>query len=238
MSITKKDFIHIINETLTENPLHTTGNDSQPAKVADLIRAANDPSTLSKLKTFKDKVNGIMKANEVEEPGAEVPPTKNKMDNMDKKSIDDYLKKNFGVTYFFDLNPKPAQDTPPVQGQLFTQQKPTRDAIPCIGRMLKRSEILDNIIKHDQDRAGSANEEKKSLDKSLDFLLNSNGGKLNKAIEVIKKNSNNLSSVVSQLMRLNENNLVDSEMFRIIAEAETPKITKAEIIEFLNKKKK
>ena len=58
------------------------------------------------------------------------------------------------------------------------------------------------------------------------------------AIEMIVKGD--LPGALNSLLRLKQNmneNLVKSEMFRIIAEAETAKISKAELLNFLNKKK-
>ncbi len=158
--------------------------------------------------------------------------------------IDSLMDKKFGVTYFKEIpsktvEPSEPKNEPEVNPQLsidFPKEKefefPEEEKTKPISQM-SDSELKDFL----QNRTAFG----KST--SLNFVLNL----IKTAVEKLKSEpglENGMNHPLRQpyialqdVIRKNlEENFADSKIFTIIAEAETPKISKKEILEFLNRK--
>lgn len=158
--------------------------------------------------------------------------------------IDNLMDRRFGVTYFKEISGKTNTqnkelDEPKNDPQLsidFPKEKefefPQEEKTKPISQM-SQDELKDFL----QSRVVFGK------DSSINFII----GLINKGMERLKnepESENGLDHPLRQayialqdLKRKNlEENFADSKIFTIIAEAETPKISKKEILEFLNRK--
>jgi hypothetical protein len=158
--------------------------------------------------------------------------------------IDNLMNKKFGLTYFKETSTTTAKPTEPknepeVNPQLsidFPKEKefefPEKEKTKPLSQM-SDGELKDFL----QSWVGFGK------DSSLNFVLNL----INKGLERLKSEPESENGVdhplrqayiaLQDLMKRKfEENFADSKIFTIIAEAETPKISKKEILKFLNRK--
>jgi hypothetical protein len=127
--------------------------------------------------------------------------------------IDELLQSVYGFTFFKDMSTPDVSHDDPNAPALFPNKS--------MGKMVPFYQTMSS-------------EEKTSI--------NARSGGIIKSLT--SGDPNILNDVFAKLIRLKqektkirENNFVDSEMFRIIAEAERPRLTKQEFIEFIKTKK-
>lgn len=126
--------------------------------------------------------------------------------------IDNLFMKKYGMTYFRDTYTPPPPAAPDPQGKLFPT--PSIDMRHLVFSQLT-PEAQTNFIMKQRRTYGDT-----SVEPVVKLLQ---AGEIMKAYHILKN--------------MNES-LANSEVFRIIAEAERPRITKGEILEFLKKHNK
>jgi hypothetical protein len=158
--------------------------------------------------------------------------------------IDSLMNKKYGLTYFKEIPGETESINEPevetkTDGQLsidFPKEKPVE--FPEEEKTKPISQMSDSELKDFQQSWTAFGK-----DSSLNFVINL----IKKGLERLKSEPESENGVnhplrqpyitLQDLMRKKlEENLVDSKIFSIIAEAETPKISKKEILEFLNRK--
>jgi hypothetical protein len=158
--------------------------------------------------------------------------------------IDSLMDKKFGLTYFKEVSGKSQDDIKPeIESQKDAQMSidfPEKEPFD-----FNKKEIIKPISQMSNDELNDLLQSRVSFgrDGSLNFIINL----IKKGVEQLKtepelENSTNHPLrqpyiALQDLMKKNlEENFADSKIFTIIAEAETPKISKKEILEYLNRK--
>ena len=122
--------------------------------------------------------------------------------------IDELLFTLFGFTYFKDKTPVKPTAEPNPQPSLFPDKSAPIQQVPCFQSF--------------------PDDKKASFADTYPVLKLIQAGKLPDALNALLR---------EKQKNVNEN-LVSSEMFRIIAEAETPKLSKAEFLDYIKNQKK
>jgi hypothetical protein len=248
MNIKKGDFIKNLKEgTIQPLGANQESNDKNPfATVADPKQIDNIKKNLTDLEAIKVRLQKLGVVQEDIDEALDMGKDYESKTEFYKDMIDHLMFKQYRVSYFNPVEPEVRMlqsDKPkePASSQLSLFPKKDKSQLP-------KEEPIKPISQMSSDEYDQFFRERSLYGNNLFYIIS----RIKAAEDKVKNGEASDSTVdnpfrvpyialqdTGRMMRevkINEEKFVNSNIFRIIAESETPKITKEEIIEFLKNK--
>jgi hypothetical protein len=249
MNIKKGDFIKNLKEAIIQ-PLgdgEKSGDKNPFATVADPKQIDNIEKNVTDLEALKGRLEKLGMVQEEIDEALDMGKEYESKTEFYKDMIDHLMFKNYRVSYFNPVEPEvrmlqPEKPKEPASSQLSLFPKKDKSELP-------KEELVKPISQMSSEEYNQFTQERSSYGNNNLFYIIS---RIKAAEEKVKNGEASNSTVdnpfrvpyialqdTGRMMReveINEEKFVNSNIFRIIAESETPKITKEEILEFFKNK--